>query len=361
MDSTSSILSCLPEEVLDDIAHNASPADQASLSRTSRLLNEVATRCLYRNITAHTPHQIVRCCETLVRNVSASAAVRALHIKCWQTSKTLPAYYMLISRALKQTRHLQTFTLSHTLDRQKSLLLLVDVFLPNLRDLTITATKTSYIAKFLHQHPKIDRLAVFGEMAHDCDLLMPALYSFTGHHSLIRVLAHSSPNFTDLHIYWYGATNEDYEYSLRPLACSPVKYVSCSEFAWSSQFFDALTRHIPHLDTIRLTWDTAPTESQLKLIDMALPALNSLYSLDIRPSRLAANVDPAIVQGFETVTAWGNACASLGRVHFHAQILPGYAQTAAHHSFARALLGRTASSCLWACSSRGNTQIQWQI
>lgn len=63
-------------EVLDNIAQNASTTDQASLSAASKLMNEVTTRHLYRNISVKLPHEIVRCCKTLVQNVAASAAVR---------------------------------------------------------------------------------------------------------------------------------------------------------------------------------------------------------------------------------------------------------------------------------------------
>lgn len=174
-------------------------------------------------------------------------------------SETLRAYYRLISHALKQTRHLQVLTLP-PLDRQECRLLLDDLFLPNLRDICITARKTSYISKFLHRHPKIDQLIVLGQI-HDCDLRMPALYSLIGHHSLIRDLARSSSSLTEIHISWHDATDADYECSLKPLARSPVKDVTCSAFVWSSHFFDALTRHIPHLDTIRLKCDSEPTDS----------------------------------------------------------------------------------------------------
>lgn len=78
MMASSSMFSSLPTEVLDAIVQDTSKADQLSLSPTSKLLNAVVTRRLYRDINLRSHAQTVRCCKTLISNANASASTRKI-------------------------------------------------------------------------------------------------------------------------------------------------------------------------------------------------------------------------------------------------------------------------------------------
>lgn len=67
-------------EVLDAIVQTAPIADLLPLSPTSKIMNAVVTRWLYRRVTIRSLRESVRCCKTLIANPATAHAVREIAI-----------------------------------------------------------------------------------------------------------------------------------------------------------------------------------------------------------------------------------------------------------------------------------------
>lgn len=79
-------LTDIPIEIVEEIVQLTSITDQLALCITSKLLNTVALRFLYRCITLRSPVRIVQCCKTLKTNTSAAIATRNLYFIISQSS-----------------------------------------------------------------------------------------------------------------------------------------------------------------------------------------------------------------------------------------------------------------------------------
>lgn len=279
-------MSYLPIELLDIIMENSPQANQASLGTTSKLLNEVATRHLYRDIKLTSPSQIVRCCKTLVSNASASAATRKLFFGVKDGSGSFPpwvtprcririlpnwssdyilvrfgdrfqVFYRLIARALQKTCHLTTLKLLPVDWRFSPFL--HEVYVPELRDLAIAVVNTSLVSCFLDRHSKIDVLQLIC-VEHDSNLYLPALFSFKGCQSVVTNLARSS-SLMHISVAWEDATDVQYESTLKSLAHTPITILGSGAVTWSSHFFDAVARYLPNLTHLSLQYTVEPSKA----------------------------------------------------------------------------------------------------
>lgn len=70
----------LPVEILERIVDATSVQGQLSLCTSSKVLQELAVRSLYRELNLASK-RVVQCCKTLVANKSAALAVRRLLVK----------------------------------------------------------------------------------------------------------------------------------------------------------------------------------------------------------------------------------------------------------------------------------------
>lgn len=71
----------LPVEVLELIVQATEIPDQLTLCISSKVLNELAVRSLYRRIDLAQPLvKAIRCCKTLVSNEAAALSVRSIRI-----------------------------------------------------------------------------------------------------------------------------------------------------------------------------------------------------------------------------------------------------------------------------------------
>ncbi|KAJ7889188.1 hypothetical protein B0H13DRAFT_884850 [Mycena leptocephala] len=339
-----SILSWLPNEILSTVMKgiaDTSPPDLASLCRTSRLINSLATPLLYRSIVLANAPQI----EYFVRTMNDSSGsspplcryVKRLSISdAWSITtpdpglKLSPRAYETISSVLpKFSAHLEYLDLLLLLDRGGALefteTLFQDAYFPSLTFFRyiIQPQLLPLLSSFLNRHPTITDLSPIQvtdtlEPLPLYPILLPNLETYDGAVPLIPSFNLDSGSISRVTLRWRRG-DTDIE---RPLAhlgstAAPDTFVGAfgSDTFEHSTVLESVGTHLPDVKTLKLqrTGSTARVSREETLqIATQLKKFTSLSELEVLNADARVQQNPDADR--EALLAWGEACQTLSAI-----------------------------------------------
>ncbi|KII94854.1 hypothetical protein PLICRDRAFT_194533 [Plicaturopsis crispa FD-325 SS-3] len=164
----------LPIELISEVAEYAPRNDLLTLCTVSRVVGELATRVLYRDIDLSTPKTTIRCCRTLVTNVVAARSVHAISIllEDWESmnpgATLLSAFFRLVQKALGRLIRVTRFLLN-VRDARGHDILSVSHFPHLLFFEARCMIKHSTLVPFLQRHSGLETLRVLTPVVHTPD------------------------------------------------------------------------------------------------------------------------------------------------------------------------------------------------
>ncbi|KZP06567.1 hypothetical protein FIBSPDRAFT_317488 [Athelia psychrophila] len=315
----------LPAEVLEIIVQATSTEDQLALCISSKSVNELAVRSLYREIDlAISPAKAVRCCKTLVSNKAAALAVRSIRIADGvRGSHYLQGYYHLVEKVLKFLPRLVELAL------KISTTLFTNVIdhsvLPNLLRFVVISPPTASFVAFIRRHPQLQVLSYGGLDFNDefGNIDLPALNAYYGPANIIPNILAVSP-VRKLVVVWNiddpsldDEARGDYDRIFASMVHASVRYLDVVTKSWSLKLVSAISQSFPLLQVIVLrtvivdSGGVAINNLYDSLRD-ALPAFQNLLCITLAIHGRSSPVSSSdLDEEFEIVMGWGDVCPSI--------------------------------------------------
>ncbi|KII94852.1 hypothetical protein PLICRDRAFT_47860 [Plicaturopsis crispa FD-325 SS-3] len=321
----------LPIELISEIAEYAPRNDLLTLCTVSRVVGELATRVLYRDIDLSTPNTTVRCCRTLVTNGVAARSVHFISIyledwECMTPNPTLfPAFFRLVRNALGRLKQV-TRCLLRTVDTLGLDTILSISHFPHLLCFRTGQIDHSTLVPFLQRHPSLEELHVLSlvqgtlsdiSAAPPASLNLPRLKWLAGTFPLIRLIR-TETSICELTIL-RGTDDRDFDSLLSFIehCTTHLQSLRVVSSFWDGETIYAIAKHLPDLnficfvhpphvdfathDFVRCVGEVMPRFTSL--ISLTLPGVTSLYSPTIPQSVLDTE--------YKTVLDWTGRCSTL--------------------------------------------------
>ncbi|KAF7361546.1 F-box domain-containing protein [Mycena sanguinolenta] len=320
----------LPNEVLVQIIQHSLKADQATLSRVSKLFRELCLPVLYRAVQFKDSHSINLFCLAIKRHLTRADSVRSFTLLDMPYNNRIHIRSDLILSTLKRMSRLNYLSLSTlTLDNNQLLILLEEANFPQLIscglrvpcDLSdIFSTKRAdLVAVFLTRHPTLKRVHVDSEFrtvaSQSVRVFSPNLESYTGDAAFFLAIEPSS--LKEAHLTWYFADDVD---KITTAVSSTIKldmpFVSSHRYLDDPcQIVTSVSKHMRHTKTLRLqslrNSFTLLSQDIIRHITECLPRFTGLIYLEI--GYRANFYRPPGRNDVDRIVAerWGEACPTL--------------------------------------------------
>jgi hypothetical protein len=185
-----------PPELLDSICSHLPTADLVAFANTNLVLNAVAQRTLYRNISITPASNNLSVLDSLAALPHAATHVRTFSVALHHEQPR--AFYTLLAKALGHMTELTSLTLF--LDAEASWVLSSEACYPNLESFASSFPLDSSLADFLSRTPAVVELQVGSALSSNDQSeinlppsSIPNLARFTGPHNTAQLVVPQRP------------------------------------------------------------------------------------------------------------------------------------------------------------------------
>ncbi|KAF7341923.1 F-box domain-containing protein [Mycena sanguinolenta] len=322
----------LPNEILVDIIQHSTAADQASLSRVSRLFHDLCLPVLYRivQIKDKNFNSVILFCSAMIEKPSRAAVVRSFTVDVCSGNRFNTRQDLLLA-SLKLMSTLDHLSLSlSALDDRHCFILLEESNFPQLRSCEISAPSNSTftaqqisdaVALFLTRHSTLKRFHLqdlFSRLTStSIRVSLPNLEYYGGSSTLIPAidatglkkvqLTWSSESVADVEAIIIGVsamTKPDFPFVFSHIFSCPPR----SQSIIIKEIVTFVSKHMRHTKTLRLEAMQSP--DTIAHVTECLPCFTGLVYLSVDwisfyPPTTSKAVDRITVEG------WGKVCPTL--------------------------------------------------
>ncbi|KAF5385360.1 hypothetical protein D9615_001012 [Tricholomella constricta] len=314
-------LSIFLPELLMEIFRSLAPPDLLSLCLTSKNINAVATRLLYRSITLRAPAKAIRCFQTIIRRPEVAVAVRKLYLRFRPTHKLFSSFYKLVAAAIRCTtllNHLGICFFGPPLGFMQNVTLehLTRCVLPY----------SSELFSFLRRHPNIIILYVLPRQLplHMKGPItpipyMPKLRHLSAFSAMIPSMWSLPTTLRGADIFWQSQYNPAKEISL--LTTARLSYLTIMlPHRNIISLIQALATHCSRLLDLNICLLPCAVHNHMtstfNTIETYLELFHALNSISIKITKDQSPPQPPlgfsdIDKQFEMLTRWGKLCPTL--------------------------------------------------
>ncbi|KAJ6510992.1 hypothetical protein C8R45DRAFT_965816 [Mycena sanguinolenta] len=322
----------LPNEVLVHIIQHSPKADQASLSRVSRLFHDLCLPVLYRVVKIKDSRAVTSFCSSVLENPSRADIVRSFAAD-WPYSYSQRPRSDLLLTSLKPMLRLNHLSLcASALDNRHSLILFEECNFPQLISCDIWAPLGSSgdglskgqmsdsIVLFLTRHPTLKRVHIHSILkmvaSPSIRVSLPNIESYEGDAGLI--LAIDANALKSVQLIWFNdvdteGSTEKIILRVSSMIKSNVPLVISHKYMGDhrgsrivSRIVTSMSEHMRHPRTLRLqslrqtvglnedTWAHHGMPSTLHGSSLSFPGMDGRHSSGVRSRQCGSNCDRSL-------------------------------------------------------------------
>ncbi|KZP29035.1 hypothetical protein FIBSPDRAFT_991904 [Athelia psychrophila] len=329
-------LQCLPVETIEAILKHTTKHEQLALCTSSKLLYDLATRMLYRDLRFTCSSQLVQCFRVLKSKQGHALAVIELTIATDSDRQHLRAYFRLIKDVLARLGGLKYFHVDYHFETHSDIL--DNCVFPRLDILNLGRFEGRYTPKFLGRHSNITILHIFTPLPIHNDptvglpsLCFPNLKFYLGSTALFPSWLSGSTLLKALILIYECAhpmTNKTFEF----LSNTPAERLHLLFSGWNLEGCRVVSKTLPALKAIKfinikhIPEDHAVDAPQfIEHFSEFLPIFSRLEEISIvesTPSPLTPPLTPSMLdREHERVQGWRSTCPELKMCEFDAGVI----------------------------------------